>query len=139
MVTCLIASLQIFYLLFQVHDHKTNFSRTNRQRWICWDFMGKVSLELSCLFLFYQESRNSQLERISCLWYCMVNLFFLCCAKIPFQLLEQWCFCKKSKFMAGYLMVCDNTCSHFWIPKKKIRKYKNIYQKNIYIRKKTKK
>ena len=34
-------TLQSFYLLLQVHDHKTNFSRTNRQRWTSWDFVGK--------------------------------------------------------------------------------------------------
>jgi hypothetical protein len=68
---------------------------------------------LSCLFLFYQESRNSQLERISCLWYCMVNLFFLCCAKtwFPFQLLEQWCFCKEQ--IHGWIILASGMLKLF--------------------------
>jgi hypothetical protein len=43
-----------------------------------WESFSGVEL---LVFVLSRVKKNSQLERISCLWYCMVNLFFLCCAK----------------------------------------------------------
>jgi len=34
--------------------------------------------------------------------------------------------------MAGYFMVCDNTCFHFWIPKKNKKIQKHVSKKYIY-------